>query len=249
MKMMKKVIVCLLAATMVMGLLVGCGSSKKDVLTMATNAAFPPYEYVEGDGYAGIDVEIATAIADKLGMELEIADVEFGSIIAGVQQGKYSFGMAGMTVTEERLQSVNFSDTYATAVQSIVVPEGSAIASVDDLSSDIKIGVQQDTTGDIYASDDYGEDAVVRYRTGADAIQALVTGKVDAVIIDNEPAKAFVASNTGLILLDSAYAEEEYAICIAKDNTELLDKVNGALAELTADGTIEKIITKYIPAE
>lgn len=249
MKTMKKVLVMIMVATMAMGILAGCGSSQKKSITMATNAAFPPYEYVEGDGYAGIDVEIATAIAEKLGMELEIADVEFGSIIAGVQQGKYDFGMAGMTVTEERLQSVSFSNTYATAVQSIVVPEGSAIASVDDLSSDIKIGVQQDTTGDIYASDDYGEDAVVRFRTGADAIQALITGKVDAVIIDNEPAKAFVASNTGLVLLDSAYAEEEYAICIKKDNTELLDKVNGALSELTADGTIDKIIAKYIPAE
>ena len=244
----KKMMAVFMVATMTMALFIGCGS-KGNKLTMATNASFPPYEYVEGDAYAGIDVEIATAIAEKLGMELEIADVDFGSIIAGVEQGKFDFGMAGMTVTDERKQSVNFSNTYATAVQSIVVPEGSTILSADDLSSDIKIGVQQDTTGDIYASEDYGEDAIVRFKTGNDAIQALATGKVEAVIIDNEPAKSYVAANTGLVILDSAYAEEEYAICIAKGNEELLNKINAALDELKKDGTIDDIINKYIPAE
>ena len=236
-------------------LLIGCGTSSdgagaagSDTLVMATNAAFPPYEYVENGEYVGIDVEIAQAIAKELGMELEIKDVEFGSIIAGVESGKFDMGMAGMTVTEERKQSVNFSNTYATAVQSIIVPEGSAIASVDDLSSDIKIGVHQDTTGDIYASEEYG-DAVVRYKNGADAVQALVSGKVDCVIIDNEPAKSFVAANTGLQILDSAYAEEEYAICVSKDNEELLGQINEALAKLKADGTIDTIVSKYIPAE
>ncbi|MBQ1640960.1 MAG: transporter substrate-binding domain-containing protein [Lachnospiraceae bacterium] len=223
-------------------------SEEKTTLIMATNATFPPYEYVENNEYEGIDIEIAQAIADELGLELVIEDVEFGSIIAGVESGKFDMGMAGMTVTEERLQNVNFSDTYATAVQSVIVPEGSTIASIDDLSSDMKIGVQQDTTGDIYASDDYG-DAVVRYKNGADAVQALVTGKVDCVIIDNEPAKAYVAANEGLIILDSAYAEEEYAICIAKENEELLTDINGALAKLKADGTIDAIVTKYIPTE
>ena len=223
-------------------------SEEKTTLIMATNATFPPYEYVENNEYEGIDIEIAQAIADELGLELVIEDVEFGSIIAGVESGKFDMGMAGMTVTEERLQNVNFSDTYATAVQSVIVPEGSTIASIDDLSSDMKIGVQQDTTGDIYASDDYG-DAVVRYKNGADAVQALVTGKVDCVIIDNEPAKAYVAANEGLVILDSAYAEEEYAICIAKENEELLTDINGALAKLKADGTIDAIVTKYIPAE
>ncbi len=246
---MKKLGMALLVAVMVLGMFTGCGSKANNKLVMATNASFPPYEYVEGNGYAGIDVEIAGEIAKKLGMELEIADVEFGSIIAGVQQGKYSMGMAGMTVTDERKESVNFSNTYATAVQSIIVPEGSAIVSVDDLSSSIKIGVQQDTTGDIYASDDYGDEAVVRFKTGNDAVQALATGKVDAVIIDNEPAKAYVAANAGLKILDTAYAEEEYAICFAKNNTDLLEKVNKALSELQADGTIDAIIAKYIPAE
>ena len=230
-------------------------TATEGVLVMATNAEFPPYEYVEGGEYAGIDVEIAGKIAEKLGLTLEIKDVEFGSIIGGVQSGKFDIGMAGMTVTEERLKSVNFSTTYATGVQVVIVAEGSAITSLDDLKGDgsMKFGVQQDTTGDIYASSSvedggYGEENVVRYKTGADAVQALKTGKVDAVIIDNEPAKAFVAANEGLKILDAEWAVEDYAIAIAKGNTELLTAVNNALAELEADGTIDAIIAKYIPA-
>ncbi|MCQ2531063.1 MAG: ABC transporter substrate-binding protein [Lachnospiraceae bacterium] len=216
-------------------------------LVMATNAEFPPYEYKEGDDFAGIDVEIAGAIANKLGLELEIADVEFGSIIGGVQSGKFDMGMAGMTVTDERLQSVNFSTSYATGIQSIIVKEGSDIASPDDLAGHT-IGVQADTTGDIYCSDDFGEEFVTAYKTGADAVQALIAGKVDCVVIDNEPAKSYVAANAdqNLKVLDTAYAEEQYAIAINKDNTALLDQINAALEELTADGTIPGIIAKYI---
>ena len=243
---MKKRVGLLLAVVLGIASLTGCGKSASDELVMATNAAFPPYEYVEGDGYAGIDVEIAEAIAAELGMKLRIEDVEFGAIIAGVQSGKYNMGMAGMTVTEERLNSVNFSDTYAVGVQSIIVKEGSDIKSVDDLSSDCKIGVQQDTTGDIYATDDYGEAAVTRFKTGADAVQALLTGKLDCVIIDNEPAKAYVEKNNGLTILDTAYCEEEYAICVSKKNEELLGKINDALGKLKADGTIDGIVGKYI---
>ena len=167
-------------------------------LTMATNAAFPPYEFYEGGKIVGIDAEMAAAICDKLGMKLVIEDTEFGSIIGGVQSGKYDIGMAGMSVTEERLQSVNFSDTYATGIQSIIVKEGSKITSVDDLYADgatYVVGVQQDTTGDIYCTGDFGEERVIRFAKGADAVQALVTGKVDCVVIDNEPAKNFVAAN------------------------------------------------------
>ncbi len=216
-------------------------------LIMATNAEFPPYEFKDGDGFAGIDVEIAGAIADKLGLELEIADVEFGSIIGGVQSGKFDMGMAGMTVTDERLESVNFSTSYATGIQSIIVKEGSDIASPDDLAGH-KIGVQADTTGDIYCSGDFGEENVTSYKTGADAVQALIAGKVDCVVIDNEPAKSYVAANpdAGLQVLETAYAEEQYAIAINKDNTALLDQINAALDELTADGTIPGIIAKYI---
>jgi polar amino acid transport system substrate-binding protein len=227
-----------------------CGGNggEKEKLTMATNAEFPPYEYVEGDKIVGIDAEIAALIADKLGMELEIVDVAFDSIIPGVQSGKYDMGMAGLTVNEERLEKVNFSTSYATGIQAVIVKEGSDIKSIDDLAGK-KIGVQTSTTGDIYATGDYGEDAITRYDNGAVAVQALLAGKVDCVIIDNEPAKSYVAANEGLKVLDTEYTVEDYAICFAKENTELKDKVDGALKELIADGSVKAVIEKYIPAE
>ena len=260
------VLVAILSVT----LFAACGNNNADTtkkLTMATNAAFPPYEYKEGNDFAGIDVEIAGKIAEKLGMELEIIDTEFGSIVGGVQTGKYDMGMAGMTVTEERLKSVNFSTSYAKGVQSVIVLEDSEYKSYEDFYTGydadgnpsgviegLKIGVQQDTTGDIYSSSEpakwgFGEECVVRYKTGADAVQALLTGKVTAVIIDNEPAKSYVAANKGLKILETSYVEEDYAICVAKENTELLDNINKALADLTADGTIPAIIEKYIPSK
>lgn len=218
------------------------------VLTMATNAFFQPYEYYEGDKIVGIDAEIAAAIAEKLGMELVISDMEFGSIITAVMEGEADFGMAGMTVTEERLKSINFSSSYANGVQSIIVKEGSAIKSVDDLYGDVvyKVGVQLATTGDIYASDDFGEENVQRYSNGSEAVLALLGGDVDCVIIDNEPAKALVNENAGLTILETSYADEDYAICVAKENTDLLEKINVAIDELTADGTIDAIVAKYI---
>ena len=175
----------------------------KEKLVMATNAYFPPYEYYEGGQIVGNDAEMAAAIADKLGKKLEIVDTDFGAIIGGVETGKYDMGMAGMTVTEDRLKSVNFSTSYATGVQVIIVPEDSEIKTVDDLlnpDKNYKVGVQQDTTGDIYLSGSYedggvGEDNVVRYKSGNEAVQALITGKVNAVVIDQEPAKAYVATN------------------------------------------------------
>ena len=216
---------------------------------MATNAEFPPYEYKEGDKVVGIDADVAQAIADKLGMKLEIVDTKFDAIIPGVQSGKYDMGMAGMTVTPDREKSVAFSDSYAKGIQSIIVKQGSDIKSVDDLSEKTKIGVQLGTTGDIYAKDDFGDEAVQEFDKGADAVQALLAGKIDCVIIDNEPAKSFVAANDGLEILSTSYAEEEYAICFKKDNTELQTKVNNALKELIADGTLQKIVNKYIKAE
>ena len=227
-----------------------CGGNggEKEKLTMATNAEFPPYEYVEGDKIVGIDAEIAALIAEKLGMELEIVDVAFDSIIPGVQSGKYDMGMAGLTVNEERLEKVNFSTSYATGIQAVIVKEGSDIKSIDDLAGK-KIGVQTSTTGDIYATGDYGEDAITRYDNGAVAVQALLAGKVDCVIIDNEPAKSYVAANEGLKVLDTEYTVEDYAICFAKENTELQEKVNGALEELIKDGSVKEVIEKYIPAE
>lgn len=218
------------------------------VLTMATNAYFPPYEYYEGEEIVGIDAEIAAAVADKLGLTLKIEDMEFDSIITAVSTGKADIGMAGMTVTEDRLKNINFSSTYATGIQSIIVAEDSTIASADDLA-DKMIGVQLGTTGDIYASEDFGSDHVDQYSKGNDAVMALTQGKVDAVIIDNEPAKSYVAATSGLKILDTEYASEEYAACISKDNDALKDAFNTALDELIADGTVQSIIDKYITAE
>lgn len=253
--MKKRILSIALVAVMAATMLCACGKKEasgmtvnEGVLTMATNAYFPPYEYYEGEEIVGIDADIAKAVADKLGLELKIEDMEFDSIITAVQTGKADMGLAGMTVTDERKQSVNFSDTYATGIQVIIVTEDSDIASVDDLAGK-KIGVQLSTTGDIYASDDYGEDNVEKYNKGADAVMALKQGKVDAVIIDNEPAKNFVAANDGLKILDTEYVTEDYAACINKENTELLDAVNGALTELKEDGTLQKIIDQYITAE
>lgn len=217
-------------------------------LIMGTNAAFPPYEYYEGDKIVGIDAEVAALIAEKLGMELEIKDMDFNGIISAVQNGVVNIGMAGMTVNEERLLSVDFSTSYAKGVQVVIVKENSGIATLDDLEGKL-IGVQEATTGDIYSTDDFGEENVKRYTNGAAAVAALQSGIVDAVIIDNEPAKAFVAANEGLAILETAYAEEDYAIAVAKGNTELLTQINNALAELTADGSIQRIVDKYIPAE
>lgn len=251
---MKKILALVLALVLCLGCFAACGGNDADTLTMATEATFPPYEYKDGDKIIGIDAEIAQAIADKLGMELEIINTEFGSIVGGVQSGKYDMGMAGMTVTDERKESVNFTDTYATGVQVVIVKEGGKVQSLDDLAGDIMIGVQQDTTGHIYASGKpedggYGEDKVLSYKSGGDAVQALISGKVDCVIIDNEPAKAYVAANSGLSILDTEYVTENYAICVSKDNDELLQKINDALNELIADGTVDAIINKYITAE
>ena len=228
------------------------GAAAADTLTMGTNASFPPYEYYEDGKVVGIDAEIAAAIAEKLGMDLEIADMDFKAIIPAVTEGKIDFGMAGMTVTEERLQSVNFSDTYAIGIQAIIVKEDSEITSYEDLAKEgaaWKIGVQDSTTGDIYCTDEFGEDRVSKYAVGADAVEALKTGKVDCVIIDNEPAKAYVSMNEGLKILDTEYVTEDYAIAVKLENTELLEKINKALEELIADGSVQQILDKYINAD
>lgn len=229
--------------------------SEGGTLVMATNAEFPPYEYhdssttgPDGSDIVGIDVEIAAAIAEKMGKELVIEDVQFASIIPELLSGKADIGAAGMTVTEDRLVNVDFSDTYATAVQSIIVTNDSEIAGPDDLAGKL-IGVQEGTTGDLYSTDDFGDDMVERYLKGVDAVQALLQGKIDAVIIDEEPAKVFVSENEGLKLLDAAYAEEEYAIAVKKGNTELLDQINSAIAELKESGKLDEIVAKYITAE
>jgi len=260
---MKRIIALSLVLMMVVALFCGCNQEKTTTeeglktvkegkLIMVTNAFFPPYEYYDGEEIVGIDVEIAQAIADKLGLELEILDVEFDSIITNVKNGAADFGLAGLTVKPDREKEVDFSISYASGVQVVIVKEDSPVTTVDDLFAEgatYKAGVQLGTTGDSYASEDLGDDRVVRYNKGNEAVLALTNGDIDCVIIDNEPAKAFVKANTGLKILDTTYADEDYAACFAKENDALREAVDAAIMELTADGTIPAIIAKYIPAE
>ena len=217
-------------------------------LTMSTNAAFPPYEMTTDAGdFEGIDIEVAGAIAKKLGLELQVDDMDFDAALLAAQNGKSDMVMAGVTVTDERLKVMDFSDTYAEGIQSIIVPEGSDIATADDLSGKA-IGTQRGTTGYLYCTDDFGEENVIAYDDGLTAVQALNNGQVDAVVIDNAPAKEYVAANPGLKVLDTSYAEEDYAIGMAKGSS-LEAAVNAALEELKADGTLQAIVDKYITAE
>ena len=257
---MKKIIAITLAVLMALGMFAACGKSDSGIntiesgkLIMSTNAAFPPYEMVADDGsFEGIDVEVAGAIAEKLGLELVVDDMDFDAALLAVQQNKSDIVMAGVSVTEDRQMVMNFSDSYATGVQVVIVKEGSDVT-MDNLGEKM-IGCQRGTTGYIYASDSienggYGEDHVTAYDNGASAVQALLNGQVDCVIIDSVPATEYVAANPGLTLLEGNWVEEAYAIGMNKDNTELLEAVNKALAELIADGTVQAIVDKYISAE
>lgn len=232
--------------------LTGCGSKKesldeKDTLVMATNAEFPPYEYYDGDTIIGIDAEIAQAICDELGKELVIEDMAFDSIITAVTSGKADFGAAGMTITPKREKNVLFTDTYAQASQVVIVKEGSDIKTPDDVTGKT-IGVQLGTTGDIYASE-LEDTTVERYNKGFEAVQSLLTDKIDCVIIDQEPAKVFVEQNEGLVILEEHFTDEEYAIAVAKDNEELQKAINEALEALKESGKLDEIVNKYITAE
>ena len=255
---MKKYIALILALGMALCIFTGCGAKasmtlEEGKLIMSTNAAFPPYEMTDDAGnFIGIDVEVAQAIADKLGLELVIDNMEFTAALEAAQQGKSDMVMAGVTVNEDRLAVMDFSDSYATGIQVVIVKEGSDVT-MDNLG-DKMIGTQMGTTGYIYASDTvenggYGEDHVTAYDNGITAVQALMNDQIDAVIIDSAPAQAFVDANPGLILLDGEWALENYAIGFKKGNTELVEAVNGALSELIADGTVQAIVDKYIPAE
>lgn len=255
---MKRVFAMVLACLMLMTVFAGCSKPAADnelnlvedgKLIMSTNAAFPPYEMTDDKGnFIGIDVEVAQAIADKLGLELVIDDMEFTAALEAAQKGKADMVMAGVTVDPDRQMVMDFSDSYAKGVQVVIVPENSAIKTIDDLEGK-KIGTQMGTTGYIYCSDDYGDENVVAYDNGITAVQALLNGTIDCIVIDNAPAQAFVKENPGLKILDTEYAVEDYAIGFAKGNTALKDAVNKALAELIADGTVQKIVDKYIPAE
>ena len=263
MKKTNKIIALTLCLVLAIGCLAACGGSSQSaaapaaapaaeakVLKVATNVAFPPYEYYDNEKAVGIYVDIVQAICDKLGYTMELSDMEFGSIITAVAAGKVDLGFGAITITEERAKSVHFTTSYSTGIQSIIVKEDSPIASVDDLyGDDVVIGVQQDTTGDIYATGDFGEEHIARFNKGADAVQALITGKCSAVIIDNSPAETFVAQNEGLKILPTVYAEEAYGFELSYDNEELYNAVNGALEELLADGTVQSIIDTYISAD
>jgi len=263
MKSIMRILIVALALAILTGATFACGGTdtaslttvESGVLIMATNAEFPPYEFWEGDVIVGIDAEIAGAIAEKLGLTLRIDDMDFTAIIGAVVAGRADMAMAGLTITDERKESVDFSTSYATGVQVIIVQEGSPITSDDDLFDDdanFNIGVQESTTGDLYTTWDLEEEGLAtvhRFRRGADAVQALVTGRVDCVVIDNEPARAFVAMNPGLVILDTEFAVEDYAIAFSQDNPELKDAVDEVLRDMIADGTVQKIIDKYITSD
>lgn len=259
MKKFTKVIAVVLAVVAVAAAFAACsgnGNSEKAQLKLATSADFPPYEFIgDGGAYKGIDIEIAEKVADKLGLELVVENMDFDSVINSVSAGKSDMGMAGLTDTPDRRVNVDFSSPYAKGIQAVIVAENSPITTVDDLYAEgvtYKVGAQISTTGDIYFGGDIDEGKTTckleEYQSGAEAVAALKTGKIDAVIIDNEPAKSFVAANEGLKILDTKYAEEDYAIAFPK-NSELTEKVNKALEELIADGTVKSIVDKYIPAE
>ncbi len=258
---MKKILTALLALlALVMALsLSACGGGSGDLtvekgkLHMSTNAEFPPYEMVKGDGgFEGIDVEVADLIAEKLGLELVVDDMGFTAALEAVQNGRSDIAMAGITVNEDRLANMDFTDSYATGVQVVIIKADSpAVQSIDDLASAALIGTQEGTTGYIYCSyppeeGGYGEDHVVAYETGAVAVQALLAGQVDCVVIDNQPAQEYVKANPGLEILDTEFAVEDYAIAVKKGNTQLLEQVNKALGELIADGSVQKVVDKYI---
>ena len=250
---MKKLLSLVLVLSLVSSL-VACGNAQNNAtsagatnkLIMCTNAEFPPYEYKEGGEFKGVDVEVAKKIGEKLGMEVEILDIAFDSLIPTVNSGKADFAMAGMTVTEDRLKNVDFSHTYQTAVQAVIVPANSDIVDSNDLH-DKKIGVQLGTTGDIYCTDEFGDENISRYPKIVDGVQAMKTGTIDACVVDDQVAKAVVAGDEGSFkILESPYADEEYAIAVKKGNTELLNNINQAIDEIMSNGELKSIIDKYI---
>lgn len=237
-----------LALVMSVCVFAGCSSNeaeKSNVLTMATSADFPPYEYYENDEIVGIDIDIMNAVCEKIGMELEPQDMSFDSVIGAAQTGKTDIAMSGITITEDRKNMVDFTIPYTSTAQSIIVVAGGEISAKADLEGK-KIGVQINTTGDTQVTEEFGDDAVDRFQNGALAVESLKNGKVDCVVIDGEVAKALVEANEGLEIIADAYSIEEYAIALKKGNTELLDKINAALEQLLEDGTIDTIMDKYI---
>ena len=259
MKKFLKVMALAMVAVMMLSL-TACSSyrtvdqiKEKGVIIMATNAEFEPFEFKDGDQCVGIDVDIANKIAEKLGVELEIHDVMFDATISEVQSGKADFVAAGMTIDEDRLKNVDFTNTYFEAGQAILVAKDSDIKGAADLAGK-KVGVQSGTTGDIYCTDEDGENGmsceVVRFPKGMDAVMALSSGKVDAVVIDNFPAKKLAEKNADtVVMLEEMLTSEEYAIGVAKGNTELVDLINEVLKEMQDSGELDTIISGYMGEE
>ena len=249
---MKKITALLIALMLILAT-----AASAATLTTGTSCDFPPYEYYDDETgeIVGIEVEIVDLVCEKLGYEMQVEDMQFDSIIAAVVSGKVDVGVSGFTVTEERKQNVDFSTSYTTAKQSVLVPADTTITSVDDLfnaENEFKIGVQIGTTGDLYITGDVEANGlkhtVERFNKYGDAVMALLSGKLDCMIVDDQVAISFAAANEGLSILDTAYALEEYAVCFPK-NSELYDSFNAALEELINDGTVQTIIDKYISAE
>lgn len=278
---LKKVLAVLLAAVMAGGLLAGCsggsGNSSKSAvdkikdkgkLVMYTNAAFPPFEYAEGSKVAGVDVDIAQAVADELGVKLEVKDVKFATIVGAIKSGKADIGAAGMTITKERKKSVDFSDPYAKSVQYMIVANDSSFETLDDLAGKT-IGVQEGTTGDLICSDETGEikgddgkkerDGILpgaevkRYANAIVAAQDLKNGRLDAVVIDKLPAESITEKNSEFKTFEVVYADgsktaEEYGIAVAKGNDDLVKVINDVIQKLNEEGKIDEFIIKHSTA-
>ena len=227
-------------------------------LIMVTNASFPPYEMTDDDNNViGIDPDIAQVIADKLGLELVIDNIDFDAALLAVQEGRADVMLAGMSYSEERDLVMDFSDTYATGYQVIIVREDDdrIAGGNDDLMlvdaegnviEDVQIGVQRGTTGELYCQDSYGVDKVTSLDNGSVAVQALLNGQVDCVVIDIGPAEEYVEANPGLKIVEGAYTIEDYCVGVSEGNTALLEAVNKALNEMIDDGTVDEIMNQYI---
>ena len=226
---------------------IGCGDKKNNdnKIIMVTNAEFPPYEYKDNGDFKGIDIELANLIAEKMGKELEILDVAFDSVIPAIVSNKADIALAGLTVTEDRKENVNFSDTYFETSQNILVRYGDGISKVSDLEGK-KIGVQTGNIADINYTEEFGEENIERFNKHIDAVEALKSKKIDAVVLDNEPAEFFASENDEIVLLNNVCRGEEYAIAINKDNKDLLDEINNILAKIKKSGELDEIIKKYI---
>lgn len=219
-------------------------SGKKDVLVMATEATFVPYEYMQGTEIVGIDVDIANEIAKEMGVELVIENMNFDAIIPAVNSGKADFGAAGMSITEKRLQEVDFSVEYATSKQVILTKPDMGVAGVNDINGKV-VGVQMGTTGDIILSEDYPDVELVQLKKFTDLGMELTNGNIDAVVLDSLTAEEMAKTNEEFIILEEPLATDVYAICVAKGNQELLDTINTVLERLMTEGKIEEYTIKH----